>query len=180
MTDPDRTDLRAVLASTRTLFGAAACSCALTSDDGASLTFVAADGAGADEIVGVSIPVNTGIAGWVALSGQPTAIADVTSDDRFARDVAEATDFVPTAILAVPMVDRQGETVGVVEILDPTADGPDLSVLAVIASQAEAVVRLGAAAESALDPDLADLGRRLAPEQLPLARALLAALVGHR
>ena len=59
MTDPDRSDLRAVLSSTRTLFGAAACSCALTSDDGASLTFVAADGAGAAEIVGVSIPVNT-------------------------------------------------------------------------------------------------------------------------
>lgn len=179
MIDPDRSDLRAVLASTRTLFGAGACSCALTSDDGAGLTFVAADGAGASEIVGVSIPVNRGIAGWVALSGQPTAIADVGRDDRFARDVAEATAYVPTSILAVPMVDPQGQTVGVIEVLDPTRAGLDLSVLAVIASQAEAVIRLGAAVDAGADRELADLVRRLAPGQLPLARALLASLVEH-
>lgn len=176
----DHTDLRAVLSSTRTLFGAAACSCALTSDDGASLTFVAADGAGAAEIVGVSIPVNTGIAGWVALSGQPTAIADVARDDRFARDVAEATDYVPTAILAVPMLDPQGETVGVMEVLDPTRDGLDLSVLAVIASQAEAVIRLGAAVDVAADPELTAIVLRLTADQVPLARAILAALVEHQ
>ena len=39
----------------------------------------------------VSIPVGRGIAGWVAMSGEAIRIADVASDSRFARDVAEAT-----------------------------------------------------------------------------------------
>lgn len=185
----DLTDLRAVLASTRALFGAAACSCALTSDDGATLTFVAADGIGADAIVGVSIPVNKGIAGWVALSGQPTAIADVVRDDRFARDVAEATDFVPTALLAVPLVDDRGEVMGVVEVLDPTGvgesalggqrgTGAELAVLAVVASQVAVVVRLGdeLAARGSLDPRLAAVAHALAPDQVPIATELLAVL----
>ena len=37
-------DLLAAVAATRKLFGAAACSCALATDDGAALQFVAADG----------------------------------------------------------------------------------------------------------------------------------------
>lgn len=171
--------LGTLLSSTRALFEAAACSCALTSADGESLTFVAADGAGADEIVGVSIPVTAGIAGWVALSGQPTAIAEAHGDERFAREVAEATSFVPSAIMAVPMVDPRGEIVGVVELLDPRRRELDLGVLAVVASHVETVVRLQNASAVGADPQLIDLAQRLARSQLPLARSLIAALVKH-
>src|SRR5215467_7511780 len=83
--------------ATRSLFGAAACSVALVEADGETLVFVASDGAGADEIVGVRIPVSRGIAGWAAMSGQPIAVRDVQTDARFARDVAESTHYVPTA-----------------------------------------------------------------------------------
>lgn len=178
---PALLDLTRILASTRTLFAAAACSCALVDADGAGLTFVAADGAGAEAIRGVTLPVDRGVAGWVALSGHPTGIADVARDARFARDVAEATDYVPTAILAVPMVDPDGEVVGVVELLDPGVDRLGLDVLAVVASQLEAVVRLGAArgdgVDGSVDPELAAVVRRVRPAQAPLARALLEALV---
>ena len=40
------------------LVSAAACSIAVVDDDGGTLEFVASDGAGADEIVGVTIPVS--------------------------------------------------------------------------------------------------------------------------
>ena len=80
------TELQAACAATRGLFGAAACSCALALDEGAELEFVAADGAGAENIVGVRLPIGRGIAGFVALSGQPIAITDVANDERFARD----------------------------------------------------------------------------------------------
>lgn len=186
-------ELAAALVSTRALFGAAACSCALTSDDGAGLTFVAADGAGADKIVGVSIPVNKGIAGWVALSGQPTAIADVARDERFARDVAESTDYVPTSILAAPLLDADGEVLGVLEVLDPSRSGDsalggqrgagvELAVLAVVASQIAAVIGLSGELETsrgAADADLAALVAGLGEQQVPLARALLEALTEH-
>src|SRR4051794_38227828 len=109
--------------ATRALFGAAACSIALVDDDGGTLEFVASDGAGADEIVGVTIPVSRGIAGWAAMSGQPIAARDVQADARVARDVAESTHYVPTAIYAAPMLDPEGEVVGALSVLGPVVDG---------------------------------------------------------
>lgn len=145
------TDLRAACAAVRNLFAAAACSCALVTDDGGALEYVAADGAGANAITGVRLPVDRGIAGFVALSGQPVAISDVAQDRRFARDVAEATAYVPTAILAVPLFDEHGETIGVLSLLDPTRPdgGAGLDTLAVIASQVAVTVRLWTRAAAA-------------------------------
>ena len=141
-------EVRRTLAGLRRVFGAAACSFAQVEPDGATLRFIAADGAGADAITGLTMPVSRGIAGWVAMSGEPLQIADVGTDRRFARDVAEATAYVPTSILACPVVDSSGETVGVVEVLDATihyADpGQDLAVLGLVAGQLAAVVRLAA------------------------------------
>lgn len=162
------TELEAATASVRTMFGAAACSCALASEDGAELRFVAADGAGADGIVGITMPIRRGIAGWVALSGQPIAVADVASDDRFARDIAQATEYVPTAVLAAPLLDQEGETMGVIEVLDPTrledetrlggqrGTSAELTALTAAAAQVSAIVRLSRLASSAttVAPDL--------------------------
>ena len=137
MTSVSTTDLTASVAAIRELFGAAACSCALADDAGEQLRFVAADGAGAREILGVQIPVSRGIAGWAAMSGQPIAVRDVRTDARFARDVAESTNYVPTAILAAPLLSPDGEVLGVVEVLDPQVDeGSDwtLTVLGTLAS----------------------------------------------
>lgn len=153
-------ELQAGVSATRELFGAAACSCALATADGASLQFIAADGAGAAGIIGVTLPVSRGIAGWVALTGQPIAVGDVTRDERFARDIAEATEYVPTTILAAPLLDPEGETIGVIEVLDPLHSGGDsflagqrgtgaeLAVLTVVASQISSVVRLSGLVES--------------------------------
>lgn len=135
--------------ATRALFGAAACSIALVDDDGSTLAFVASDGAGADEIVGVTIPVSRGIAGWAAMSGQPIAVRDVQSDARFARDVAESTHYLPTAIYAAPMLDGDGEVLGVVSVLDPVVDETSdwtLNVLGTIAGLMALVARATATA----------------------------------
>jgi signal transduction protein with GAF and PtsI domain len=141
-------ELRAVVTAVRTTFDAAACSFAVVEPDGATLRFVVADGAGADAIVGVTMPVSRGIAGWVAMSGEPIQIGDVATDQRFARDVAESTDYVPTTILAAPVVDAAGDTAGVIEVLDPRAGsrepGRDLAVLGLVATQLASVVRLSA------------------------------------
>jgi len=111
--------LRAALAAVRSLFGAAACSLALLDEGGERLRFVAADGAGAEAIEGTDLPVTRGIVGWVALSGEPIAVAEVAADARFARDVAEATDYLPSVILAAPLPGVDGDVLGVLEVLDP-------------------------------------------------------------
>jgi hypothetical protein len=63
--------------------------------------------------------VTRGIVGWVALSGEPIAVAEVGADARFARDVAEATDYLPSVILAAPLPGADGDVLGVLELLDP-------------------------------------------------------------
>jgi signal transduction protein with GAF and PtsI domain len=180
------------------MFGAAACSCALAAGDGGELEFVAADGAGAEHIVGVRLPVSRGIAGFVALSGQPMAIGDVASDERFARDVAEATEFVPTSILAAPLLDDEGETIGVLEVLDPARPDDEsrlgsqrgtvaeLSALTVVAASMASVVRLSRLLEATADvPADAELLAALAqltsgdPEGARLAREVLVALASY-
>ncbi|QIK65849.1 GAF domain-containing protein [Nocardioides sp. HDW12B] len=146
-------ELRAATSGIREAFGAAACSFAQVQPDGATLRFAAADGAGAEEIVGVSLPVSRGIVGWVAMSGEPIQVADVASDKRFARDVAESTHYVPTTIMAAPVLDAHGDIAGVVEVLDPAeapAGGPardsgrDLTILGLLAAQLGSIIRLSA------------------------------------
>lgn len=151
---PSSRDLELIraVAGIRSLFAAAACSCALVEPDGEELRFVAADGSGANEIVGVTLPAGTGIAGWAVMSGQPIVVADVRADSRFARDVAESTRYVPETILAAPLVDDAGDMLGVIEVLDPTSrgehSGHDLDVLGVAASLVASVVRLSGVYDS--------------------------------
>lgn len=160
-TAPDvDTSLGRCVEATRALFNAAACSIALVDDDGTTLRFVASDGAGADEIVGVTIPVSRGVAGWAAMSGQPIAVRDVQADARFARDVAESTHYVPTAIHAAPMLDAEGEILGVLSVLDPVVDEASdwtLHVLGTIAGLTAQLVTAGAGASGSPQP-LAQLG----------------------
>ncbi len=130
----------------RQLLDAAACSVALVEPDGASLRFVAADGAGSQAIIDVTMPMGRGIAGWVAMAGQGIAVGDVSRDPRHARDVAEATNYVPTSILAVPLMDEEGGVLGVIEALDPQLGADDtgraLDVLGTVGDQVASIVRL--------------------------------------
>lgn len=161
MTDP--VDLSSSVAAVRSLFSAAACSVALVDAEGGTLRFVAAAGEGAGEILGVELPVGRGIAGWAAMSGQPIAVRDVSRDTRFARDVAEATHYVPTSLLAAPVFDDDGEVLGVLEVLDPSVEAASdwaLAVLATLAAQVGSLVSAQRRTVADGDADrLADLGR---------------------
>jgi GAF domain-containing protein len=138
---PGGTDalLRSITVSARELFGAAACSLALLSDDGSELVFTTASGTGAAGVVDLRIPVSQGIAGWVVLSEQPISVSDLQHDARFANDLAETTGYVPRAILAVPVASSR-RLLGVIEVLDRDAARPgaehDMRLLSLFADQA--------------------------------------------
>lgn len=173
--------LEAVLTPTvralRRLYAAESVSVALTSEDGSALRFVAADGRAAEQVVGLEIPTSTGIAGWVAMSQQQMAVADVTRDPRFARDVAESIGYVPTAILAAPLPGEDG-SLGVLEVLDPDPSRRgDLGTLSLVGSLLAAL--LSHAEGHDLDPALAGRVRRVAalgPGSAQLASRLLDAV----
>ena len=115
-------DLALAVAAVRTLFDAAACSVALADEDGGTLEFVAADGAGAAGIVGVSIPV---------VARDRRVGGDVRPADRRA-DVADRRPLRPRRggvdrlrahqILAAPLLSTAGEVLGVIEVLDPQVE----------------------------------------------------------
>lgn len=173
-------DVRAQLVAschlTRLALGAAACSVARLDDD--ALEYVAADGAGADAIVGTRLELTRGIAGYVARTGQALAIDRVRDDARFARDVAEGTGYVPTTLLVVPITAPGGDPIGVLSVLDRTAASVDaLAVASAAAAQValvlptlEVVVGLGPSLVRALaaavdDGELSAALRRRADER---------------
>ncbi len=182
--DPAETEaLGGIVSALRRELGAAACSVALV--DGSELVFVAADGAGAEDVVGLRIPVSRGIAGWVTVSGQPIAVADVRGDGRFDRETAEQTGYVPTNILAVP-IEGDDTAYGVLEVLDRRGSTDDLEAAARAARLAALVHALARRADGAApdqEPDRDQLeglvGRLLAatPPQRRLAVRLLEAVL---
>ena len=153
------------------IFRAAACSVALLDETTDELVFHVASGAGEEDVVGLRMPAQQGVAGWVLMSGQPIAIDDVRGDPRFAADVAESTGFVPRSIMAMPL-ETKGGTIGVVSVLDrSSADAGDMELLALFAQQAAIAIDnsrafsdlgrvLLAALEQASDGDLSDVLRR--------------------
>lgn len=114
--------LSAACALARACYGAAAVSVAVVEED--ALHYVAADGAGADSIVGTRLAAGRGIAGFAAATGQSLTVRDPSSDPRFASDVGASTGYLPSTIQCVP-VDVHGEVVAVISILDrATSDEP--------------------------------------------------------
>ncbi|MGB9182976.1 MAG: GAF domain-containing protein [Solirubrobacteraceae bacterium] len=137
--------LRAIVETTRSVFAAQACS--IMRHDGATneLVFEAVAGRGAGRLVGERIPAGTGLAGWSLASEEPIAIADVSRDPRFARDVAEGTGYVPTSIIVYPLLSGE-RSLGVLNVLDQSTGAQvgiaDMDVLARIAAHAAIVLAL--------------------------------------
>ena len=132
----------------RAVFGAAACSIALLSDDGSELVFTTSSG-GSPDITGLRLPAGDGIAGWVATTGQPLAVDDLERDQRFAADFATSVGYKPNAILAAP-IEIDERLLGVIEVLDRdgarAGAGDDLELLTLFGRQA--AVALEATARS--------------------------------
>jgi GAF domain-containing protein len=141
---------------------AQAASVALYDSAAERLTFRAAAGPAAGDIVGVSIDPQAGLAGYAFTSGQPLAVADVTTDPRFERAVAEASGYVPSSLLAVPIV-GPNSTLGVLEALDSRRGAfslHDIDIATAIAGAVAAAVtrlHLGHDAATVLTRSLRDL-----------------------
>ena len=108
------------------------------------LVFQVALGEKADNIRNFRVPLGRGIAGYVAVTGQPIAIADATQDPRFASDIGQAIGYVPKTILCVPLY-LNGRVIGVLELLDKAGGTPFSS------ADMELLIRFANLAALALD-----------------------------
>lgn len=128
------------------------------------LVFEVALGESAAEARKFRVPLGQGIAGWVALSGQPVARSDVAQDARFAGGIAQRIGYVPKTVLCLPL--RSGDDViGVIELFDK-ANGQPFS-----ADNMQVLEQFGAAAAVAIEQ--ARLVRDLAQLFVVVLRGLL-------
>jgi GAF domain-containing protein len=135
--------LESIVEAAARIFGAAASSIALVDEKGQALEFKVAYGAGRDEVIGMRIPLDRGIAGYVAMTGQPIAVSNVQQDARFNQDFAESTGYVPRSILAMPLI-SDDRVIGVMEVLDkinaPSFGIQDMELLGMFARQASIAI----------------------------------------
>ncbi len=92
-----------------------------------------------DEVRTIRLKVGQGIAGQVAETGKPLRIDDAYDDPRFSPEWDSLTGYRTRTILAAPMKNHEGRTIGVVQVLNKRG-GPfndvDGSILAALATQA--------------------------------------------
>lgn len=115
--------LEAIVHAAAGVFEAAAASIALADPTGGHLTYVAAWGAGASEVIGVELARGEGIAGAAAESGKAQIVPSCRTDSRFASQVASSTGYVPHTMLVLPLR-REGAVVGVLSLLDRRGGDP--------------------------------------------------------
>jgi GAF domain-containing protein len=123
----------------RAMFHAKAASVLLLDEVAGELVFEGVSGEWADALLGHRVETDTGIAGSVLASGEAELIEDVAADERFARSIADAIGYVPTEMMAAPLVWKD-RTLGVIEVLDRPQfsrfSAAEVDLLRVIADQA--------------------------------------------
>jgi len=162
--------LQSIVDAAGAIFGAAAASILLVNEQENVLEFKVSFGASDHDLVGTKFPLDKGIAGYVVMTGQPLAISNVRQDTRFNQDFARSTGYVPTSILATPLLAGE-RVIGVMEVLDKLAASSfnlqDMNLLGIFANQAALAIERSQQMEQLQDTLVLGL-KRLAsadPEQ---------------
>jgi signal transduction histidine kinase len=124
------------------VMGAERCSIMVLDDQTRELVLVAVDTHSGYQKE-FRIPLDRGIAGWVATNGIGQIVNDVEQDPRWFEGVSRDVDFVTRSIICAPM--RIGDRiVGVMQVLNKLGGHPfteqDLRLLTTLASQAAIAV----------------------------------------
>lgn len=82
-----------------------------------NLTFVLVVGQNSAKLRGLQLPKGEGIAGWIAETGQPLIVEDVSKDHRFSARVDRFTGFTTQSIIGVPLKSHE-RVFGVVELIN--------------------------------------------------------------
>ncbi len=111
------TTLTLITDHTTRLMNVAAASLALRDDEAGEVWFAAAYGEGSAAVIGLRMKLGQGLAGWVAETGEPVIVPDVTTDSRFFAEVDKTSGFETKSILCVPL-QTKGQTIGAIEVMN--------------------------------------------------------------
>ena len=134
--------MQSLLAQMNELLNVDALSIALVDKQSQELVYEVAEGSGSDKIVGLRMPSNQGVSGWVMEHNQPALVPDANSDDRFSEHGDERTGYHTQAIICAPL-QVKGEVLGTVQAINPvesTFTENDLRLLVNLANLASSAI----------------------------------------
>lgn len=134
--------MQSLLSQRNKLLRAEALSVALVDKPSKELVYQYAEGVGSDQIVGLRLPSNQGVTGWVMEHGEPALVTDTRLDPRFSSDGDKRTGHNTCSLICAPLL-VQGEVIGTIQAINPpqgafTAD--DLARLINLASLASSAI----------------------------------------
>ena len=129
--------LRKIIEAAKELTDSEAASIMLVDPSTGELRFEAATNM--EEIMlGIVIPVEGSVAGWIVTHSEPVVVPDTSKDSRWSQKVDQQTSFVTRSILGVPLVTRD-KSIGALEALNKrtgTFNQDDATTLQTLSAQA--------------------------------------------
>ncbi len=92
---------------------------------------------GKEKLIGTSIPWDQGIAGAVFQSGEPEIISNAKQDPRHLAEIGASFDYVTHDIIVLPLKRREGQPIGVLEVLNRREgqfDEEDAAILTIVSA----------------------------------------------
>lgn len=112
--------MHSLLAQINGLLKAEALSIALVDHATQELVYEVAEGAGSQKIVGLRLPMDMGISGWVLQNRQPARTNDAQADPRFVNYGDRRTGYTTRALLCAPLIAKE-EVLGTIQVINPAA-----------------------------------------------------------
>jgi len=134
--------MQSLLSQMNEFLNAEAISIALVDAESKELVYRVADGPGSKEIVGLRLPSNQGLSGWVMEHCQPALVPDTEKDPRFHHLGDERTGHATHAMICAPM-QFKGEVLGTIQAINPiegTFTEQDLDLLISLANIASTAI----------------------------------------
>jgi len=148
-----------IMEKTNELVKAEAGSVLLLDEEKNELYFELAEGEKKHDIKRFRLKVGEGIAGWVALHGEPIIVEDVATDKRFCHKIDDSLDFKTRSILCVPLRSK-GKILGVLEVINKIDGKPfdrkDLDLVLTLVDQASIAIENSLLYEKATELAITD------------------------
>jgi two-component system, NtrC family, sensor histidine kinase KinB len=134
--------MQLLLAQMNELLNAEAISIALVDQQTNELVYRVAEGIGSEKIVGLRMPSNQGLSGWVMEHGQPVLVSNAVTDPRFNPEGDERTGYETRAMICAPM-QFKGQVLGTIQAINPNEGSfvdQDLNLLVNLANIASSAI----------------------------------------
>ena len=107
------------------------------------LVFEYVVGEKADELMGMELDPNQGLAGLVFQSGESSISEDVSKEKAHLRQVGEQVGYITTNMITVPLKSVEGQPIGVMQVLNKRGapfDEHDVTLIEIMAAQIAAAI----------------------------------------